>query len=76
MTDEQLLDTLCCAWGQAMQKLGRAAREQRQADERYWLGVVNGLACGIAAVSGIPDKIGFMDTVRAGHEIARARQLQ
>lgn len=71
MTDEELLlATLCDAWRQALIQLGKA-RDVRSRD--YWAGVMNGLACSIAAVSGIPDTIRFMDAIRAGTDIARAR---
>lgn len=68
--DEQLLDDMCVAW--------RGAEKQRAKAEyplsrQYWAGVANGLACGIAVASGVPERIRFNDAARAGADIARAR---
>jgi hypothetical protein len=71
MTDnEQLLDDLCQAWRSTWVKMVRSDNER---DRYYWLGVTHGLACAISATSGLPDRIQFMDTVRAGTDIARVR---
>jgi hypothetical protein len=72
MTDEQLLDDLCQAWRSAWVQIAKAERHQ---DRWYWQGVVEGLACAIAVASGIPDRIQFAETVRAGTDIARLRRV-
>lgn len=70
--DEQLLDDLCQAWRSAWVQIARAGTPQNRG---YWAGVANGLACAIAVASGIPDRIQFMDAVRAGTDIARTRNV-
>jgi hypothetical protein len=72
-TDEEMLILLTDAWRKSLASRAKA-REEDGPQDRFWDGLMAGLAVGISVVSGLPQEgITMEAAIAGGCEIARAR---